>query len=317
MVVWGQKACSELARSRYPGPVRVLSIINQKGGVGKTTSVANIGAALAKDGCRVLLVDLDPQAHLSISFDRMPEPGDPSMYTLLTQGHSFTDVVQPTSLTGLSIAPTNLDLTGVESELASEIGREGILRLALGELAKSPEAPDVVILDCPPSLGTLSLNALVASDSVIVPLQAEFFALQGMAQLLDVLERVKRRLNPSIELVGVLVGLFSGQRNLSREVVEELRHHFGDLVFNTHVRVNVRLAEAPSHGQTIFEYAPDSSAAEQFREIASDLKQRIGLAAVAAPEEPAAPDATEAVTAITPTEVSATASVPEKELEAG
>lgn len=314
--MWGEKACSELARSRYPGPVRVLSIINQKGGVGKTTSVANIGAALAKDGCRVLLVDLDPQAHLSISFDRMPEPGDPSMYTLLTQGHSFADVIQPTSFEGLSIAPTNLDLTGVESELASEIGREGILRLALSELAKNPEAPDVVILDCPPSLGTLSLNALVASDSVIVPLQAEFFALQGMAQLLDVLERVKRRLNPSIELVGVLVGLYSGQRNLSREVVEELRHHFGDLVFNTHVRVNVRLAEAPSHGQTIFEYAPDSSAAEQFREIAADLKQRISLGGKTAQAETAEKSSAAAAETTSAT-ASAAASTPEKELEAG
>lgn len=294
--------------------MRILSIINQKGGVGKTTSVANIGAALAKEGCRVLLVDLDPQAHLSISFDRMPEPGDPSMYTLLTQGHQFPDVIQPTSCEGLFIAPTNLDLTGVESELASEIGREGILRTALHEFAKTAEAPDVVILDCPPSLGTLSLNALVASDSVIVPLQAEFFALQGMAQLLDVLERVKRRLNPSIELVGVLVGLFSGQRNLSREVVEELRHHFGDLVFDTHVRVNVRLAEAPSHGMTIFDYAPDSSAADQFREIASELKLRLGLAEAepeVAPETPAPPAAS--ISAPAPTEASA----PEKELDAG
>ncbi|MGB0951918.1 MAG: ParA family protein [Planctomycetota bacterium] len=296
--------------------MRVLSIINQKGGVGKTTSVANIGAALAKDGCRVVLVDLDPQAHLSISFDRMPEPGDPSMYTLLTQGHSFADVIQPTSFEGLSIAPTNLDLTGVESELASEIGREGILRLALSELAKLPEAPDVVILDCPPSLGTLSLNALVASDSVIVPLQAEFFALQGMAQLLDVLERVKRRLNPSIELVGVLVGLFSGQRNLSREVVEELRHHFGDLVFDTHVRVNVRLAEAPSHGQTIFEYAPDSSAAEQFREIAADLKQRIGLGGSSTAKQSVSETPAQSEES-TPATAPAAASTPEKELEAG
>jgi len=279
--------------------VRVLSIINQKGGVGKTTSCANIGAAMACSGSKVLLVDLDPQAHLSISFDRMPEPGDPSMYTLLTAGDPFTDVMQPTSVENLSIAPTNLDLTGVESELASEIGREGILRLALHDLARSPEAPDVVILDCPPSLGTLSLNALVASDSVLVPLQAEFFALQGMAQLLDVLERVKRRLNPSIELVGVLVGLYSGQRNLSREVVQELREHFGDLVIDTHVRVNVRLAEAPSHGQTIFEYAPDCSAADQFREIAAELKNRLGLSIAPLADS------------------SGVAPMPEKELETG
>ncbi|MDP6963955.1 MAG: ParA family protein, partial [Planctomycetota bacterium] len=251
--------------------MHILSIINQKGGVGKTTSVANIGAALAKFGHKVLLVDLDPQAHLSISFDRMPEPGEPSVYTLLMNQHSFVDVIQPTQTENLFIAPTNLDLTGVESELANEIGREGILNLALHSLSKSNESPDVVLLDCPPSLGTLSLNALVASDSVIVPLQAEFFALQGMAQLLDVLERVKQRLNPRLELLGILIGMFSKQRNLSQEVLQELRNHFGDLVIPTQVRVNVRLAEAPSHGQTIFEYAPDSTAAVQFSEIATEL----------------------------------------------
>ncbi len=268
--------------------MKVLAIINQKGGVGKTTSCANLGAALALQGHQVLLVDLDPQAHLSISFDRMPEPDEPSVYTMLTGEHGFEDVMQPTGTDGLWIAPTNLDLTGAESELANEIGREGLLRTALQKLARSEQAPDLVILDCPPSLGTLSLNALVASDFVVIPLQAEFFALQGMAQLLDVLERVKQRLNPSIELAGVLVGLFSQQRNLSREVVQELTHHFGDLVFPIQVRVNVRLAEAPSHGQTIFEYAPDSSAADQFRELASELATRMELtqdpAAKAAPE---------------------------------
>lgn len=281
--------------------MQVISIINQKGGVGKTTSCANLGAALALQGLRVLLVDLDPQAHLSISFDRMPEPGDPSVYTLLTQGHSFADVSQPTQIEGLSVAPTNLDLTGAESELSNEIGREGILRLALNDLARSKNAPDLVLLDCPPSLGTLSLNALVASDYVIVPLQAEFFALQGMAQLLDVLERVKRRLNPSIELAGILVGLYSKQRNLSREVVEELNDHFGDLVFPTRVSVNVRLAEAPSHGQTIFEYAPDSGAATQFREIARELADRLGILK----DEPRAGQPKPA-TKIVPAKVSAT-----------
>lgn len=268
--------------------MKVLAIINQKGGVGKTTSCANLGAALALQGHKVLLVDLDPQAHLSISFDRMPEPDDPSVYTMLSGDHGFEDVMQPTGTDGLWIAPTNLDLTGAESELANEIGREGLLRTALQKLARSEHAPDLVILDCPPSLGTLSLNALVASDFVVIPLQAEFFALQGMAQLLDVLERVKQRLNPSIELAGVLVGLFSQQRNLSREVVQELTHHFGDLVFPIQVRVNVRLAEAPSHGQTIFEYAPDSSAAEQFRALATELATRMELTQDSAPE--AAPE---------------------------
>lgn len=257
--------------------VHIVSIINQKGGVGKTTSVANIGAALAIAGHKVLLVDLDPQAHLSISFDRMPEPGDPSVYTMLMNQNTFVDLMQPTQTDGLFIAPTNLDLTGAESELAAEIGREGILHLALHKLSKSDVAPDVVLLDCPPSLGTLSLNALVASDSVIIPLQAEFFALQGMAQLLDVLERVKQRLNPKLELLGILIGMFSKQRNLSREVLQELENHFGELVFPTQIRVNVRLAEAPSHGQTIFEYAPESTAAKQFAEIAIELAKRIRL----------------------------------------
>jgi chromosome partitioning protein len=255
--------------------VQVLAIINQKGGVGKTTSCMNLGAALAESGLRVLLVDLDPQAHLSISFDRMPSPGDPSIYTVLTGQHSLADVLQPTQCDRLLIAPTNLDLTGAETELANEIGRESLLRDALRELGRSKDAPDIVLLDCPPSLGTLSLNALVAANGVLVPLQAEFFALQGMAQLLDVLERVKRRLNPRLELVGILVGMFTRQRNLSREVIEELRRHFGEILLPTFVRVNVRLAEAPSHAQTILEYAPDSGAAQEFREIARELWTRM------------------------------------------
>jgi len=268
----------------YAGRVRTLAIINQKGGVGKTTTCANVAAALAEAGRRVLLVDLDPQAHLSISFDRMPEPGDPSVYTVLSGEHSLADVMQPTHKEGLWIAPTNLDLTGAETELAGEIGRELLLREALRKLARSDDAPDLVVLDCPPSLGTLSLNALVAADGVLVPLQAEFFALQGMAQLLDVLERVQRRLNPSLELVGLVVGLFSSQRNLSREVVAELRAHFGDLVLEPFVRVNVRLAEAPSHAQTIFEYAPDSGAAGEFRALAAEVWRRLAGEAEEGPE---------------------------------
>lgn len=263
--------------------MRTLAIINQKGGVGKTTSCMNLGAALAEAGLRVLLVDLDPQAHLSISFDRMPAPGDPSIYTVLAGQHKLGEVIQPTQKERLAIAPTNLDLTGAETELANEIGRETLLRDALRELGRAKDAPDIVLLDCPPSLGTLSLNALVSADGVLVPLQAEFFALQGMAQLLDVLERVKRRLNPRLELVGILVGMFTRQRNLSREVVEELRRHFGEIVLPTFVRVNVRLAEAPSHAQTIFEYAPDSGAAQEFRELARELWRRVSGADLGAP----------------------------------
>ena len=262
---------------RYPNVVQVISVINQKGGVGKTTSCSNLGAALALEGYKVLLMDLDPQAHLSIAFDRMPDPGDPSVYTLLGGHHTVADVAQPTNIEGLSIAPTNLDLTGAEQEFANEIGREILLRDSLQAFSHTPHAPDVVLLDCPPALGLLSLNALCASGHVIIPVQAEFFALQGMAQLHDVLERVQRRLNPGLQLVGILVGMYSHQRNLSREVVNELRNHFGDVVFDQHVRVNVRLAEAPSHGMTIFEYDPRCAGAEDFRAVAKEFSLRLGL----------------------------------------
>lgn len=263
--------------NRYPEGVQVLSVINQKGGVGKTTTVSNLGAALAQAGHATLLIDLDPQAHLSIAFDRMPDPGDPSVYTMLGGAHTLLDVIQPTAIDGLFIAPTNLDLTGAEQEFANEIGRETLLRNALEKLAAEEHAPEVVLLDCPPALGLLSLNALCTSDAVIIPVQAEFFALQGMAQLHDVLGRVKRRLNPNLDLIGILVGMYTKQRNLSREVVAELRQHFGELVFDTLVRVNVRLAEAPSHGMTIFEYDPHCAGAEDFRTVANELIGRLGL----------------------------------------
>ena len=285
----------------YPRTVQVISVINQKGGVGKTTSVSNLGAALAIAGHRVLLIDLDPQAHLSIAFDRMPAPGDPSIYTLLGGNHSIADVAQPTNVERLWIAPTNLDLTGAETEFAAEIGREILLKSALANYAKEKQAPDIILLDCPPSLGLLSLNALVASEHVLIPVQAEFFALQGMAQLLDVLERVKQRLNPSLDVIGILVGLYSKQRNLSREVVNELKEHFGDLLIPTLVRTNVRLAEAPSHGLTIFEYAPQCPGAQDFKEVAKELAARLGLTEDLARDAPAVvsleaskPSATEA-----------------------
>nr|MBC8329913.1 ParA family protein [Planctomycetota bacterium] len=175
------------------------------------------------------------------------------------------------------------------------------------------EPPQVVLFDCPPSLGMLSLNALVASRHVVIPLQAEFFALQGMAQLLDVIERVKRRLNPGLDLLGLLVGMFQKQRNLSREVLQELHNHFGALVFPTLVRVNVRLAEAPSHGLTIYEYAPECGGAADFAAVAAELARRLGLAAA---PPPAASREEPPPTALT-TGTEAAAAEPMREWEAG
>ncbi|HEX9794723.1 MAG TPA: ParA family protein [Planctomycetota bacterium] len=271
--------------------MQVVAVINQKGGVGKTTSCVNLGAAVAMEGRRTLLIDLDPQAHLSISFDAMPEPGEPSVYTMLAGEHAAAEVRRETGVAGLTILPTNLDLTGAETEFSSEIGRETLLRNALEKFAGSEAAPELVLLDCPPSLGLLSLNAMVAAQHVLVPVQAEFFALQGMAQLLDVVQRVQRRINPQLELVGILVGMFAKQRNLSREVLEELRAHFDDQLFRTLVRVNVRLAEAPSHAKTIFEYAPESGAAQDFRAVARELMRRVGLPSAASqpPQQPPEP----------------------------
>ncbi len=257
--------------------MKVLAVINQKGGVGKTTACVNLGAALARQGLRVLLVDLDPQAHLSISFDQVPPVGEPSIYTLLGGRHELETVVRPTSTESLFLAPTNLDLSGAETEFSAEIGRETLLRDALENWVTGGGEVDVVLMDCPPSLGLLSLNALVAADHVLLPVQAEFYALQGMAQLLDVMDRVQRRLNPSLDVIGVLVGLYSKQRRLSQEVLDELDRHFGELVITPFIRVNVRLAEAPSHAQTIFQYSPRSGAAEDFTAIARVLGERLEL----------------------------------------
>ncbi len=262
----------------YLGRVHVVAVINQKGGVGKTTTCANLGASLAARGHRVLVLDLDPQAHLSISFDQVPQPGEPSVYTMLSGEHSLAGILRPTRTPGLQLAPTNLDLSGAETEFAGEIGREMLLRRVFDQFRlREDPLPELVLLDCPPSLGLMSLNALVCAGKVLIPVQAEFFALQGLAQLMDVIGRVRQRLNPDLELLGLVVGMFNNSRNLSREVLQELEEHFGDKVFRTRVRVNVRLAEAPSHGATIFEYAPSSGAAADFQGLAGEFAARLAL----------------------------------------
>ncbi|HKD99739.1 MAG TPA: ParA family protein [Planctomycetota bacterium] len=251
--------------------MRRIAVINQKGGVGKTTTTVNLGAALARKGRRVVLVDLDPQANLTVHLGIEAPEGSPSMYPVLLSDKPFAEVLRPTSTPGLRLAPSNLDLSGAEVELVAEIGRETRLRDALERWTKSGDDADFVLIDCPPSLGLLSMNALVAADEVFLAAQTEFFALRGLTKLLELVELVKRRLNPSLEVTGVIAGLYDARRNLAREILSELRAYFGAKLFATAIRENVRLAEAPSHGKSIFEYAPDSKGAADYLALAGEV----------------------------------------------
>ncbi len=280
--------------------MRRVAVINQKGGVGKTTTAVNHGAAVARLGKSVLLLDLDPQANLTLHVDRRPEPGARTITDLLLHDAPLADLIAPTSTPGLSVVAADTSLAGVEQALADRIGRETILREALGALA-SVRPFDYVIMDCPPSLGVLSANALVAASEVVIPMQTEYFALQGMAKLIEVIELVRRRLNPALHVSWVLACMVDLRTKLSAEVVEEIRRHFGDVVAKTMIRMNVKLAEAPSFGRTIFEHAPDSNGAADHEAFAREfLAGRLAAAsqgvAVAVPARPAAQTSTPAQT---------------------
>lgn len=257
--------------------MRRIALINQKGGVGKTTSTVNLGAALALEGRRVVVVDLDPQANLSLHLDVQLHSGEPSSYTVLLGDGTIETALRETKTPGLKLLPSCIDLSGAELELSNSFGREMILRDALEQWeqrhrAAHGEAPaDYVLLDCPPSLGLLSVNGLVAAREAIVVVQTEFFALQGMTKLVDVVQLLRRRLNPALEISAILPCLYDNRTKLAREVLAELRAHFPGKVFARAVAKNVKLAEAPSYGQTIFQYAPESSGATDYRDVAREL----------------------------------------------
>ncbi len=276
-----------------PGPMRRIALINQKGGVGKTTTTVNLGAALALAGKRVVVVDLDPQANLTLFLGLELPAGAPSSYRVLTGECSFGAALRSTSTPNLRVLPTDIHLSGAELELSGSEGREGELRKALDawrdEHARQhpgEEPADYVLFDCPPSLGLLSLNALAAADEVFLVVQTQFLALQGMSRLVEVIELVQRRLHPALRLTGIVPCMYDSRMRLAREVLAELRRYFPTQVFRTPISTNVKLAESPSFGKTIFEYAPESLGARDFALLSHEvLTQAVLVKPAPAPTE--------------------------------
>jgi len=255
-----------------PMATQIVAVLNQKGGVGKTTTCVSLGAALARRGQEVLLVDMDPQANLTVHVGVDPRTVERSTYTLLLGRHDLASAVRPTSTAGMSVVPSTLALANAEIQLASAVGRELILRESLEVWLGPQPSPkaDFVIIDCPPSLGILTMNALCASTDVLLPLQAEFFALQGVAGILESLKAVQR-LNRALKLSWVVPCMVDRRKTLARDVLDEVRRYFGNLVVQTTIRANVKLAEAPSHGKTIFEYDASSNGAKDYAALAAEL----------------------------------------------
>ncbi len=260
--------------------MRTIAIANQKGGCGKTTTAVNVAAALASSGKRVLLVDLDPQAHSTLGVGQDPEALDKTIYDALTnQKVAMLSVIISTPVTGLNLAPNNILLSGAEYELASLYGREYVLRHQLDTVSGYYE---ICIIDCSPSLSLLTLNALVAADEVIIPVQTHYYALEGLKQLLETIDIVRDRFNEKLSIAGILLTLVESRTMLSRQIQQQMRDYFGDMVFDTVIHRTVRLAEAPGAGQSIITYAPLSKAATEYKALAEEIlheqQAKIGVA---------------------------------------
>ncbi|CAL8972920.1 putative protein [Tessaracoccus sp. O5.2] len=257
-----------------PGRKRatIISMCNQKGGVGKTTTTINLGAALAELGRRVLLVDFDPQGSLSVGLGVNPHTLDTSIYNLLlTRGVDPHEVITPTSVDGLDVLPSNIDLSAAEVQLVSEVAREQTLSRVLAKLRGDY---DFILIDCAPSLGLLTINALTASDHVIIPLECEFFALRGVALLTDTIGKVQDRLNPDLELLGILGTMYDSRTLHSREVLERVVQAFGEDVFHTVIRRTIKFPETTVAGEPITTYASASPGADAFRQLAREVLLR-------------------------------------------
>lgn len=248
--------------------MRIISIINQKGGVGKTTSTINIAAGLAILDKKVLLIDLDPQAHLTYSLGIQADEIDKTIYSLLKGKAGFKEcLIQKDNI---NIIPTNISFVDAEIEFSVLKGREFLLKHAISKIRDY----DYLIIDCPPSLGLLTLNAFAASKEIFIPLQCNFLSIKGMTKLVETIELVKGSINPDIKLTGIIVTSYDSRRNLSKQVIEQIRDFFKETVFNTLIRYNVHLAEAPGFGQDIFKYAPQSNGAEDYMNLCKEIVER-------------------------------------------
>lgn len=249
----------------------MVAIVNQKGGVGKSTTAINLAAYLAEKGEKILVVDMDPQGNATSGLGVSPDSNG-CMYDVLLEGRPLQEVALETGVPGLHVAPATINLVGAEVELVSSLAREFKLKRALEKLPE--DAYDRVLLDCPPSLDLLTLNALTAASEVLIPMQCEYYALEGLTQLMQSIRLVREELNPALRVGGVLLTMYDPRTNLSRQVAEEVRSFFGDRVFHTIVPRNVRLSEAPSFGLPIALYAPRSTGAEAYEAVAEEVMGR-------------------------------------------
>lgn len=261
--------------SRPDGP-RIIAIANQKGGVGKTTTTINLAAAMVEQGLNVLLVDLDPQGNASTGLGIESDDREMTTYELLVDDAALTDVIQSTQIDGLSIIPATVDLSSADIELIANEKRSFLLHDALRQVAMDQYEFDLILIDCPPSLNLLTVNAMVASHSVLIPLQSEFFALEGLSQLMLTVREVRQTANPNLRIEGIVLTMYDKRNNLSQQVEQDARDNLGNLVFETLIPRNVRVSEAPSYAMPVLSYDSNSQGAIAYRSLAREIIQKNG-----------------------------------------